>query len=118
MEPATPVSSRRVRELAIGVGSAAGILALIVAPWWLLDIGLIGLGAASLWWARTVPLERVLSPRARLRVGPVVVLIGAGLVAYSAHGFVGRISLLFMAGLLAAAAVVLVTRWYGFTTDR
>ena len=76
------------------------------------------LGAASLWWARSVPLERVLSSRARLRLFPVVTLVLAGLVAYTAYEFVTRLSLLFMAVLFAAAAAVLVTRWLGFVRDR
>ena len=118
MEPVAPASSQRVRELAIGVGSAAGILALVVAPWWVLDIGLLVLGALALWWARSVPLERVMSPKARLRLFPLVTLVLAGLVAYSAYEFVARISLLFMAALLAGAAVILVTRWLGFVRDR
>lgn len=118
MEPASPTTQRRIRELGIGIGSAAGILALIIAPWWLIDILLIGGGALTLWWARQVPLERVLSARARLRIMPVIALGVAGLVAYSAYRFVDRLSLLFMSALFAIAAGLLVSRWYGLVTSR
>ncbi len=118
MEPASPTTQRRIRELSIGVGSAAGILALIIAPWWLIDILLIGGGVLTLWWARQVPLERVLSPRARLRFTPVLVLTMAGLVAYSTYRFVNRVSLLFMAAFFAIAVGWLVSRWYMVVATR
>lgn len=115
VEPASPTSQRRIRELAIGVGSAAGILALIIAPWWLIDVLLIGGGVLTLWWARQVPLERVISSRAaRPRLVPVVALSLAGMVAFSAYQFVTRLSLLLMAASFALAAGLLVSRWYGF----
>lgn len=118
MEPASLTSQRRIRELSIGVGSAAGILALIIAPWWLIDILLIGGGVLTLWWARQVPMERVLSAQARLRLTPVVALILAGMVAFSAHRLVDRISLLFMTALFGLAAALLVSRWYGLVATR
>lgn len=117
MEPSEVAARRRAKELMIGLGSAAGILALVVVPWWVLDATLIGAGAAALWWARSVPLEQVLTHRARLRPLPVVVLATGAVMSFSAHGVVQRIALLFLAGLLATAAALLVTRWYGFLRE-
>lgn len=112
-----PSHRRRIREITIGVASAAAILALMIAPWWVVEAGLIGLGAFTVWWTSQVPLERVMSRRARIRLLPLVVLAAAALVAYSAFEFVERVSLLLTAGLFAVAVAFLVSRWLTFVRE-
>lgn len=58
-----------------------------------------------------------MTARARIRISPVAALVLGALVALSAHQFVGRLALLFMAALLATGAVILLTRWYGFVQE-
>lgn len=99
------------------MASAAAILALMIAPWWVVEAGLIGLGAFTVWWTSQVPLERVMSRRARIRLLPLVVLAAAALVAYSAFEFVERVSLLLTAGLFAVAVAFLVSRWLTFVRE-
>lgn len=101
----------------MGLGSAAGILALVFAPWWVLDVGFVGAGAAGVWWARSMPMQQLLTPRLRLRLLPPSALGLGSLAAFAAHQFVGRISLLFMAFLLASGTALLVIRWHGLVED-
>jgi len=70
-------------QLVIGVGSAIAVMATLVAPLWMIELGLMGLSLWFLSWILRAPLWRLASAR-RIPRMMVFVPLGVG-VAVNLH---------------------------------
>jgi len=92
-------------QILVGVGSALAVLATLVVPLWMIEVGLVGLSGWFLSWVVRTPLWRLSSPRriprlmifAPLGVG---VAVNLHLVNATARPALGLNLLIFLAALV------------------
>lgn len=111
--------SRRQREFAVAGVSVVGILLLVVAPGWVIEVAVAGMAAGVLYWISTCPVDRLSLPNGvprPLLFGLMVVGIGAHLsvvrflTEITGSRLLLTLSLVLLAGGLAMGLVRVL--WY------